>query len=180
MERTLTHELYPALAGLLERPGEDLEARLDTACRLAAQVDIGAAERLYVMKQELLAMVPGKREELHTGTFELNPSCVLYISVHLFGEESFKRANLMTGLEEAYQAAGFLRGNELPDHLGVVLRFAPHFSDAEWKDLVQWVLVDSIRKMHETLVRGNNPYRYLLAAVRALVEIEAAKELADA
>src|SRR5512138_1986014 len=40
--------------------------------------------------------------ELYTRTFDLTPVCAPYLSVHLFGESSFKRAQLMTGLREAY------------------------------------------------------------------------------
>ena len=180
MNQKLREELYPLLGELLAPPDSRLNERLAQARRLAAEVDARAAEDLESMGHEMRALEEGDRAELHSRTFELNPACILYLSVHLFGEESFKRANLMTGLDQAYQSAGFSRGNELPDHLGAVLRFAPHFSAEEWDELTALCLAGPVAKMHESLQQSTNPYRHLLAAVRGLVNLECAREAAHA
>jgi len=177
-EGSMRERLYPALGELFEPPDEGLDARLAEVCRLAARFDLAAAERLHALARELARLDDGGRAELHARTFELNPACILYVSVHLFGEESFKRAQLMTGLDEAYGAAGFARGGELPDHLGVILRFAPHFSDEEWRDLCRLCLVGAAAKMRDALARSGNPYSYLLQSIHGLLELEVAREVA--
>jgi nitrate reductase assembly molybdenum cofactor insertion protein NarJ len=115
-------------------------------------------------------------EDLYTRTFDLSPSCPPFLSVHLFGQESFRRARLMTGLEETYGKAGFDRGSELPDHVAVVLQAALAFSGEEWQELVDRVLAPSLARMKGALDR-KNPYRHLLEAARlALGVAEVAEE----
>ncbi len=89
--------------------------------------------------------------------------------MHLFGQDSFKRATLMTGLEEAYLRAGCRREGELPDHLGVVLSFAAAFDDAEWDELVRLCLAKPLVWMARALERAGNPYLHLVRAVTRLV-----------
>lgn len=108
-------------------------------------------------------------EDLYSRTFDLAPRCVPYLSVHLFGAESFKRARLMTGLDEAYRRAGFDRGGELPDHLGVVLRFADAFGAEDWEELLALCLGRPLARMRADLAAADNPYRHLLDAVRLVL-----------
>ena len=42
-----------------------------------------------------------EREELYTATFDVTPACVPYVSIHLFGEENFKRGEFMAALHAA-------------------------------------------------------------------------------
>lgn len=149
-------QLARAEGGLLAA-GEDAAASsLDAFERAAARLSF----------QEL--------EDLYTRTFDLSPSCVPFLSVHLFGQESFRRARLMTGLEDSYQKGGFDRsegGNELPDHLGVVLRAAEVFSEDEWRELVEMVLARPLARMAGAL-DPKNPYRHLVEAVRRLLGVD--------
>lgn len=171
--------VYPALAALLDPPDEGFRERLEAA-RRASAFDPATEAHLEALWSAMVPLTRGERAELHARTFELNPTCVLYLSVHLFGEESFKRAALMTGLDDAYRAAGFARGGELPDHLGVVLKFSPRFSDEEWGDLLRLCLIEPTKKMRESLAPSDNPYRYLLDAISGMLALEAAREVSHA
>lgn len=149
-------QLARAEGGLLAAGQDDAAASLDAFERAAARLSF----------QEL--------EDLYGRTFDLSPSCIPFLSVHLFGQESFRRARLMTGLEDAYQKAGFDRtegGNELPDHLGVVLRAAEVFSEEEWRELVEMVLARPLAKMAGAL-DPKNPYRHLVETVRRLLGVD--------
>ncbi|HEX6200854.1 MAG TPA: molecular chaperone TorD family protein, partial [Thermoanaerobaculia bacterium] len=125
-------------------------------------------------------------EDLYTRTFDLTPVCAPFLSVHLFGQESFRRARLMTGLEEAYRRAGYDRGTELPDHLAVVLGAAEVFPDDEWRELVEQVLALPLARMKGALAGGpadgspRNPYRHLLEAVRLALGVAEVPEEAPA
>ena len=162
------------LAGLLEYPGCEFEARLrggvsaerrhssDQSAALSRDAATTALDRFAAA---LSALTPDGREELYTGTFDVTPSCVMYVSIHLFGEENFKRGEFMAGLHARYQQAGFSTLGELPDHLSVLLRFAAQVDDAERRELAEFCLLGPIGKMIAALNEAN-PYRALLEAVR--------------
>jgi nitrate reductase delta subunit len=153
-----------ALARLLEYPGDDFDERL------AAAPGSGAIALAALDREE--------REELYTAAFDVTPACVPYASIHLFGEENFKRGEFMAALRARYAEAGFDAGDELPDHLATLLRFAAHASEAERRELVEFCLLHPLECMLEAL-RENHPYRAVLGDVRALLhaaypDIEAA------
>lgn len=173
----IRNEVLPRLGGLLQTACAAPETELLSILPRLTELDPQAARLLTQWADEMAALSPGARAELHTQTFELNPACVLYVSVHLFGQESFKRAKLMTGLDEAYHTAGFDRCGELPDHLGVILRFAPRFGSDEWDDLVRLCLLPTTEKMHGALAQSDNPYRRLIEAVAGLIAQEAQREV---
>lgn len=121
-------------------------------------------------------MPPELLEEAHVRTFLVAPASAPYVGVHLFGEESFKRAHLMSQLVERFRAVGFEPGNELPDHVAVLLRFARHLGSEELSDLVRWCLAVPITAMHGSLADTRNPYRHLLAALKQTVAPEGIPE----
>ena len=136
-----------ALAPLLEYPGPDFEARS------AAAPGEGAAA--------LRTLDPEGREELYTATFDVTPSCVPYVSIHLFGEENFKRGAFMAALHARYAETGFDPAGELPDHLAVLLRFAAGAGETERRELLQFCLLSPLARMIESL-RPGHPYRTVL------------------
>ncbi|HMX62237.1 MAG TPA: molecular chaperone TorD family protein [Candidatus Sumerlaeota bacterium] len=131
-----------------------------------------AAEALRNFAAETAEFSEAQREEVFARTYDLNPSCPPYLSVHLFGEESFKRAILMTGLAAAYDRAGFDRGSELPDHISVVLRFAPQFGAEEWDDLARFCLPTPLVRMSALLDPAKNPHRHVITALRAILKAD--------
>ncbi|HSL83045.1 MAG TPA: molecular chaperone TorD family protein [Thermoanaerobaculia bacterium] len=142
-----------------------------------------AAEALEAFERGAVRRSFDELEDLYTRTFDLTPVCVPFLSVHLFGQESFRRARLMTGLEEAYRKAGHDRGTELPDHLAVVLGAAEVFADDEWEELVEQVLARPLARMKGALSgegSAKNPYRHLLEAVRLALGVAEVPEEAPA
>lgn len=139
-----------ALARLLEYPGADFAARLAAA----PPGDYAA----------LAALTNDAREELFAATFDIAPSCVPYVSIHLFGEENFKRGEFMAALRARYAAAGFDSGGELPDHLAVLLRFAACVTSDEWRELTAFCLLGPLAGMLAALPAAH-PYRAVLLAV---------------
>jgi nitrate reductase molybdenum cofactor assembly chaperone NarJ/NarW len=154
-----------ALALLLEYPGADFEARLSGAA-LGRDAATTAWARFSAGMSALSA---DAREELYTATFDVTPACVAYVSIHLFGEENFKRGEFMAGLRARYQEASFDCQGELPDHLSVLLRFAGSTGEAERRELVEFCLLGPINKMIAALAT-ENPYRALLEVVRAVLQ----------
>ena len=167
------------LADLLEYPGSEFEARLarsgvsaerrHSSDQSAALSRDAATSPLERFASAISALTADEREELYTGTFDVTPACVLYVSIHLFGEENFKRGEFMAGLLARYAQAGFDRAGELPDHLSVLLRFAAQTDDAERRELAEFCLLGPLGKMIAA-VQETNPYRALLEAVRETLQ----------
>ncbi len=149
-----------ALARLLEYPGVDFGVRVSAAPSSATLVSFATA---------MLALSPDEREELYTATFDVTPACVPYVSIHLFGEENFKRGEFMAGLHARYAQAGFTTGGELPDHLSVLLRFTAETDHAEHRELTEFCLLGPLGKMIAALTE-ENPYHALLVAVREILQ----------
>ena len=111
----------------------------------------------------LAALTPDQREELYTATFDVNPRCLPYLSIHLFGEENFKRGEFMAALHHQYETRGFDRGRELPDHIGTLLRYAATLEDPERRELAEFCILGPLGKLIAAL-DGDHPYRPLLVA----------------
>lgn len=141
-----------ALAALLEYPGADVDVRLAAAPAAAAAA--------------LAALAAETREELFTATFDVTPACVPYVSIHLFGEENFKRGEFMAALHARYAQVRFDTRGELPDHLAVLLRFAAQTDAAEQRELAAYCLLGPMRRMLEALA-ADNAYRPVLEAACA-------------
>jgi nitrate reductase delta subunit len=166
------------LATLLEYPGRELEAwlrgggpaeRRRSESALAAPAQDAAATALGRFAAAMSALPPDEREGLYTATFDVTPVCVPYVSIHLFGEENFKRGEFMAALQARYRQAGFDARGELPDHLAVLLRFAARTDEPERRELFQFCLLGPVARMIEALSE-TNPYRSLLQAVRETLQ----------
>ncbi|TSA32891.1 MAG: hypothetical protein D4R65_08815 [Verrucomicrobiaceae bacterium] len=146
------------LASLLEYPGPGFDDRLDAAESAAS----GFVRQMRALSAE-------EREELFSSTFDINPSCVPYAGIHLFGEENFKRGEFMAALFARYEETGFVPNGDLPDHLANLLCFAAGAEDAERRELAEFCLLGPLQKMTASL-DGTSPYQALLESVRAALE----------
>ncbi len=171
MSRPDPRTAVAALAGLLRYPDGSLEGRVRDARASVGTVDAGLAGALDRFVDETRRLGPARHEELYTRTFDLSPSCVPYLSVYLFGAGSLERGRLMSGLAGAYRRTGHDPGGELPDHVAVVLAWAPRAPREEWRELVDHALRGPLRQMGRTLEEAGNPYRHLLAAAATAVEL---------
>ena len=153
-------ERVASVAEMLDYPGADFLA----GARKLAEFEAGL--RMFVVAME--AMTPEGREELHTATFDLNPACVPYAGLHLFGEENFKRGEFMSALAARQAETGFDARRELPDHLANLLRFLPACGTEEARELTEFCILGPLTKMSEALA-AENPYRLLLEELAALL-----------
>ena len=150
------------LGRLLEYPGPGFTELLDQAVAVAGGADLEGFRFIQ------MALTLDQREELYTGTFDVNPCCVPYLSIHLFGEENFKRGEFMAALNREYVARGFDAGSELPDHLGTVLRHAATLEDPERRELVVFCILGPLDRLLGALPEDHPYGRVLAAAGRVL------------
>jgi|SRR5215831_7735682 len=153
-------EIYEQLAALLEYPGSNW----DSAMADCASFDLLDEFRSGVAAQSLSGL-----QELYTRTFDLNPACALEVGYHLFGE-NYKRGEFLANLRATEAPFDLGQAQQLPDYLPVLLRLLTKLDDQELRlSLITECLTPAIEKMLTTFQDSNNPYRFLLAAVRAIL-----------
>ena len=158
-----------AVGTLFEYPGETFEERYEEAKEATGAFSGDAEVALGDFWRDLSGVSTEHAQELYSRSFDLSPVCAPYASVHLFSAESFKRAELMTGLIAAYVRVGFDRGTELPDHIALLLQCAPRLDADEWDDLAALVLTPALEKMGEALAKAGSPWRHATRAAQALL-----------
>lgn len=109
-------------------------------------------------------------EEEFTRAFDLSPIAVPYVSIHLYGEESYKRGLLMAWLNDLYAAHGFTpEAEELPDHFRSILRFLLTVPEPDARALAAFCLCGPVQWMREKLEAANSPYQHLLCALQQVI-----------
>lgn len=161
--------IFEELGDLLEYPLYDFREELLEISEHVESISSSAADRLKDFYSRMKRMELEMWQEFYVQTFDLTPVCSLYISVHLFGEESFKRAELMAGLKKVYEKNYQGSSTELPDHLAVILGNNALFSKEEWQELVKMCLLPAIPSMIKKLEAAQNPYSLILKTVQELL-----------
>ncbi|MBV6465240.1 MAG: nitrate reductase molybdenum cofactor assembly chaperone [Anaerolineae bacterium] len=177
-------DLFASFAGLLAYPAASIPSRAE-GCRAQlgeSHPEAAAALEGFLCRARQYELE--KLKELYTATFDMQPVCYPYIGYHLFGE-SYKRGAFMAQLNEAYRAFGFSAGQELPDHLSVVLRFlgldAANREGEFCQALLNSGLIPALEKMLRTFgAQSENPYFWLLAALRHFLVQTPEKEFGHA
>jgi nitrate reductase assembly molybdenum cofactor insertion protein NarJ len=145
------------LGRLLSYPMADFDDVLDLA---KESVD---SLHLLAFRNAINPLTHDEREELYTATFDVTPRCVPYASIHLFGEENFKRGEFMAALHSQYEQVGFDTFGELPDHIAVLLRYASTLGEPARRELVEFCMLRPLEKITQSLPE-DHPYLHILNA----------------
>lgn len=168
---------FAGFASLFEYPHDDFRKRVLDLMETPGSRRRQVRDLLAAFLNETQDWTTSSLQEHFNAMFSLTPVCAPYLSVHLFGDQSFKRSRLMTALEERYQQVGFERGSELPDHLSVVLKFTPGLTAEEWSELATFCLLPALSTMKQILDESGSPYRLLADASIKLVTEETGADL---
>lgn len=161
----MTRQKYHLFAELLQYPGPRLVEHAKECMKLLAGTSQEATSRLHSFLDFVQGAPAGRLEEIYSGTFDLQVVCYPYVGYQLFGE-SYKRGAFMVALKERYRIYGLSEGNELPDHLGLVLRYlAVLEDDAECEELARQCLIPALEKMASGFRDKDNPYREIICAL---------------
>lgn len=166
-------QLALALIGkLFEYPTDDYKAAVDAALRFMTRHFNRQSKPL----KEFQKLIDGKElwelEELFTRTFDLAPLCCPYISAHLYGDESYDRGGFMSKLNQRYEEAEFELHGEMPDHLGIILKFAPNLSSEELDELIHFCLIKPVGEMTANLKDSDAPFYHLLETVNKMLPVD--------
>jgi len=158
----------------MEYPTPALAAQVKECVALLSATNSEAATVLGEFRAFVEQTPLPRLEELYTHTFDLQVVCYPYVGYQLFGE-SYKRGAFLARLNEGYREHDFTAGDELPDHVAVVLRFLAlglGVTGDFGRTLLWEGLIPALEKMAQAFGEaGGNPYRHvvqtLLLALRA-------------
>lgn len=184
MPKDSISSLFDLFAALLGYPSTETIEQARDCLEQLKPIYPEAAEALEKFVRRLNQLSLEKMRELYTITFDMQPVCYPYVGYHLFGE-SYKRGAFMAQLNEAYHACGYSAGQELPDHLAVILRFlsldATNREGEFCQVLLKSGLIPALEKMLKVFNNDSeNPYDGLLSALHLFLVPTPEKELTHA
>lgn len=168
--------LYELFADILAYPTSAIYDQSRECISVLATIDDSVCTQLQKFLRAAEEISLSRLEEVYTRTFDLQAVCIPYVGSYLFGEDPV-RGMFMVKLGELYRSLNVKWDGELPDHISVMLRFLS-VSDGgeERRELVEYCLIPSVRKMVECFRENDNPYHGILKAVLLVLEEEGGKD----
>jgi nitrate reductase delta subunit len=171
-------------ADLLEYPASIMTEQSAQLLEQLTPLFPESAETLEKFVRTLDQLSLEKMRELYTITFDMQPVCYPYVGYHLFGE-SYKRGAFMAQLNEAYHVHGYSAGQELPDHLSVILRYLGLDAENRRSDFCGALINNGVNPALEKMLKvfdaqSENPYLGLLSALHLFLVHIPEKELTHA
>lgn len=157
--------LYRSFASVLDYPDSELAERAEECAANTVRELPPAAELVGKFVSAHRELGTSRLQEIYASAFDMQPECTLNLSYHLFGEDQ-RRGLFLAKLKELYEQADVDSGNELPDHLCLMLRYlATDAGMAAKEDLIADCMVPALSKIRPVVDDSANPYRYLLDAL---------------
>jgi len=172
-------ECYLSLSRMLDYPKgvEGIRADCDTVRRNLRIRDIESP--LEPFGRFLEAAVPATLEEEYVATFDFNPAVALYLGHHLYGDHRKKGAYLIR-LKQEFGRHGFIpSGNELPDHLPLLLGFLAYLArsgeDGVRRSFISECVLPGVERLGAAFsARWDSPWRPVVEAARLLCAADSA------
>ena len=172
-------EGYASLGRMLDYPDgkEEMLANCGTVARILRVRDVESPLAPFAGFVESSPL--SKIQEEYVATFDFNPAVALYLGHHLFGDHQKKGAYLIR-LKQEFGRHGFTpSGNELPDHLPLVLGFlanlARNAEDGVRRSFVSECVLPGVDKLSAAFsARGDSPWKPVVEAARLLCAADSA------
>ncbi len=164
-------DAWSLFADVLDYPTDAVAGQAEVLSGVLAQTGgyDDACELLDRFRDSCNQFGIGRLQEIYTACFDMRADGSLYAGYHLFGDQ-WPRSSFLARLRKSYREHGFEPGADLPDHIGVILRFVAVDDDAEEReDLLCHCLVPSIGRILEKTAESN-PYRLVLCALLAFLQ----------
>jgi len=166
-------ECYDSLARMLGYPEgkEGILAALDTVRGFLLERGIECSFDSF--SEHVAGSTLARLQEEYVATFDFNPAVALYLGHHLYGDNQKKGQYLMR-LKQEFGRHGFApSGNELPDHLPLVLGFVSHMARRRDDVLRRLFLSDCVLPGLDRLGaafsgRRDSPWKQVVDAARLL------------
>ena len=161
--------LMELFAGTLRYPDAQMPQYCDQLQECLAREAPDAATEFQMYQKAMTELTLASQCELYTRTFDLMAVCSPYAGIHLYGEDNYKRGGLMARLKEVFTMNGLEIGNELPDHVTVLLRYCTVAPAQEAQEVCEYLLRPTLESMITILSKTQNPFVHLLSALRCVV-----------
>lgn len=158
------------LAPLLEYPDDNTLSILDSIVEFLEKACPEAAKKIAKFNHGISENNKDSLEELFTRTFDIAPLLCPYVTAHIYGDENFDRGRLMSTLASKFEEKGFVLKGELPDHISVILKFAPYLDEEELDELNDFCLAEPVKQMHQTLKEADSPYSLVFDALSTIMK----------
>jgi nitrate reductase delta subunit len=162
--------LLRALSALLAYPDAELRAALPEiagAIRDARAIDAALREQLVALVDEIAASDPLEAEGRYVDLFDRGRRTSLNLFEHVHGDGR-QRGPAMLELKQRYLDAGMQPvGDELPDHLPLLLEYLSCRDVAEIRDTIGEI-AHILRQLGNTLLHRRSRYAAVMAALLAL------------
>ncbi|GAB49888.1 nitrate reductase molybdenum cofactor assembly chaperone [Mobilicoccus pelagius] len=157
--------VHQAASLLLDYPDECLLADLPVLRAAVEEGVHGAAARHLLALVEHVESTPlAELQQHYVETFDMRRRCCLHLTYYAYGDTR-RRGLALLDIKQTYQRCGAtLRGDELPDHLCVVLDFAAGGAPAVGRTL----LLDhrpGLELLRISLTERGSVYRHAVEAV---------------
>jgi len=170
----MIEDLYASLAQMLDYPHdkESLSSALGVVREYLRDERLECSLTLFggFVAGHTLAEI----QEEYVATFDFNPTVAPYLGHHLFGDNQKKGTYLIT-LKGEYGRHGYIPlGNELPDHLPLILRFLVFLTrggEAETRiSFIGLHVLPGVEKLSDSFAasRPDSPWRSAVEAVRLI------------
>jgi len=163
-------ELYDLFAHILGPPEPSLPDQVSECISILTPSRWEAAGLMNRFKTFIEQTPVSRMEKIYAETFSPEGVCYPYMGYHLFGDGSHRKL-FLAGLEEEYRIYDFSSARELPDHLGVMLKFLVRDQDQEEKEeLISLRIIPGLKKLLSGSGDKNNPYRGVLQALLLVLQ----------
>ena len=172
-------ECYASIARMLDYPEgtEGILADYDTVRKVLQTKNIESPLEPFGRFVETSSLA--RLQEEYVATFDFNPALALYLGHHLFGDHQKKGAYLIR-LKREFGRRGFTpSGNELPDHLPLLLGFLAYLArNAEngvRRSFLSECVLPGVDKLSAAFsARGDSPWKPVVEAARLLCAADSA------
>jgi len=172
-------ECYASLARMLDYPEgrEAMQADHEIVGRFMQRKEIESPLAPFVRVVETSTLA--KLQEEYVATFDFNPAVALYLGHHLFGDNQ-KKGTYLVRVKQAFGRSGFTpSGNELPDHLPLLLGFLAYLArngeDGVRRSFLSECVLPGVERLGAAFsARGDSPWKPVVEAVRLLCAADSA------
>lgn len=177
----VTAELYASLARMLDYPQEkkSLLCALGTVQGHLAGEEVDCS--LDRFGEFVTASTLAEIQEEYVATFDFNPVVAPYLGHHLFGDNQ-KKGEYLIALKGGYGLHGYKPlGNELPDHLPLILLFLAHLTgqgnEGARRSFIDRFVLPGVGKLADGFAasRRDSPWRPVVEAIRLVCGEDAAQ-----
>ncbi len=172
-------ESYTSLARMLDYPKnkEILQADSDGVSGFLLEHDFACP--LVPFAGFVARSTLADLQEDYVATFDFNPAVAPYLGHHLYGDNQKKGAYMIMIKQEFARHEFTPLGNELPDHLPLVLGFLAHLAQQKKDRVRQAFISESILPGLERLNTGfadrqNSPWKAVVEAAKLLCAADTA------